>query len=135
MQIPDAELDVLATLWNRGPATTIEICERLGKRRVLSHASINTLLRRLADRGLVEVDKSENGRAFVFKAIKPAATRKQLMREFLGRVFDGCGVEMVSTFLKSSQPSQDELDQLQAMLDKFRIQNQSQRESDKHEPS
>ena len=120
MQIPDAELDVVAVLWKQGPATAMEIRERLAKRRKLSHASVSTLLRRLEDKGLVQHQKGSQGKAFVFRATKPAATRKQLMKDFLDRVFDGCGIELVSTLLRSSQPTDEELDQLQEMLDATR---------------
>lgn len=120
MQIPDAELDVLATLWRGGSLTAAEIRERLESRRPLTHASVSTLLRRLQDRGLVVSEKANRGKAFVFRATRPMQVRKQLMRSFVDRVFDGCGIELISTLLRSKSPSQDELDELQQLIDSLR---------------
>jgi len=120
MQIPDAELDVLAILWNGGELTTAEIRERLESRRPLTHASVSTLLRRLEERELVVSEKSNRGKAFVFRAKRPAQVRKRITKSFLDRVFDGCGVDLVTTLLKSRAYSSDELDQMQQIIESLR---------------
>ena len=127
MQIPDAELDVLAVLWKAGPSTATEVCELLAERRPLTHASVSTLLRRLQQKGLVEFDKAKQGKAFLFRATRAAATRKQLARDFLDRVFDGCGVELVSALFGSKLPTDGELDRLEEILESLRQRQQSKK--------
>jgi len=50
-KLPEAEADVLAAIYERGEATARDIREALAPRRPLAHASIATLLGRLAGRG------------------------------------------------------------------------------------
>ena len=122
MRLPDAEVDVLAVLWNHGPSTVRQIRDRVKKRRSLSHASVSTLLRRLEQKGLVEHEKAQQGKAFVFKATKAAVTRSKVLKEFTDRVFDGCGIELVSCLLRSSRPDAEELDRLPLQLLEFFVQ-------------
>jgi predicted transcriptional regulator len=74
----------------------------------------------LQDRGLVVSEKSNHGKAFVFRASRPLQVRNQLVKSFLDRVFDGCGLELVSTLLRSKSYSDVELDQLQDLIDSLR---------------
>ena len=120
MRIPEAELDVLAVLWRRGPLTAAEIRKNLEERRALSHASVLTLIGRLQERGLVSVEDEKRGKAFVFRAVRPGAVKGRLIRDFVERVFDGSRLDLVAALLDSKVPTDDELDKLQATLDEFR---------------
>ena len=118
---PDAELDVLACLWQRGSATAREVREMLNSYRPMAHGSAVTLLNRLLARGLVAREKAPVGKAFVYRPTESARpTRGRILREIAQRIFGGNGVEMVSTLLDAAPPTSDELDRLQSLLDELR---------------
>ena len=118
---PDAELDVLACLWQRGAATAREVREMLDSYRPMAHGSAVTLLNRLLTRGLVAREKAPVGKAFVYKPTEAARpTRRRILRRIAERIFGGNGVEMVSTLLDATPPTSEELDRLQSLLDELR---------------
>jgi len=105
-KLPDAELEVLACLWQHREATARQIREIMGDYRPMTHGSMVTLLKRLESKG------------FVTRSAQP--TYRRILRDVVQRIFGGDGVEMVSTFLDTKPPSPRELDQLQRLLDQYR---------------
>ena len=119
--LPDAELDVMACLWQQGPLTARELRETLSERRPMTHASISTLLKRLLEKQLVSREKGQVGKAFIFRAaVKPNATYRQLVADLLDRVFGGSGVALVTSLLDAQSPTSEELDELVDMLEELR---------------
>jgi predicted transcriptional regulator len=119
--LPDAELDVMVCLWQHGPKTARELREALAATRPMTHASISTLLARLAEKGLVGRVKGAVGKAFVFRAlVSPNATRRHLVSELLDRVFGGSGLALVSTLLESRRPTAGEIEELSDLLEQLR---------------
>ena len=53
-ELPEAELEVLACLWNAGTLTAAEIREQLSSYRPMAHGSVLTLLNRLSEKNLVK---------------------------------------------------------------------------------
>ncbi len=119
--LPGAEMDVMACLWNSGPATARAVREALLTRRPLAHASVCTLLKRLEAKGLVARRKGDAGKAFVYTAAAPpAGTSRRLLGDLLDRLFGGSGVALVTSLLESRPPSDDELEQLESLLKDLR---------------
>lgn len=119
--LPDAELDVMACLWDRGPLTARAIREALQPRRPMTHASISTLLKRLMDKGYVVRAKGPAGKAFVFEAAKqPQATRRHLVSDLLNRIFGGSGVALMATLLETEDLTPEEVEEVVALLQETR---------------
>ncbi|MEM1447709.1 MAG: BlaI/MecI/CopY family transcriptional regulator [Planctomycetota bacterium] len=119
--LPDAELDVLATLWSLGPATARAVREALEGRRPMTHGATFTLLTRLEGRGYVERTGDKVGKAFVYRArVRPGRTHRRKVRELADRLFDGDGVSLVRSLFESKPPTPDELERLQEILDRHR---------------
>ncbi|MBN1942357.1 MAG: BlaI/MecI/CopY family transcriptional regulator [Phycisphaerae bacterium] len=118
---PEAELEILACLWQHGQATARQIREIIGAYRPMSHGAAVTLLKRLEDKGMVAKEKGPVGKAFVYRATNsPRPTYRRILRDLTQRIFGGNSLEMVSTFFDAKPPTPKELDQLQTMLDKMR---------------
>lgn len=125
-KLPDAELDVLACLWQRGQATARQIREMMESYRPMAHGSTVTLLKRLEGKGLVSRKKGPVGKAFIYRptqSAKPA--RRRLLRDMAQRIFGGNGVAMVSALLDSEPPTAEELDQLEQLIEQLRARNQT----------
>lgn len=119
--LPDAELDVMLCLWKKGPQTAAAIREMLSAGRPMTHASVSTLLARLANKGLVTREKGTVGKAFVFRAtVERNPIQRQLVGDLLDRVFGGSGIALISTLLESRRPSARELDELSTLVRELR---------------
>jgi BlaI family penicillinase repressor len=120
-RIPEAELEVLSMLNRLGAATARELREALETQRPMAHGSVLTLLGRLETKALVEKEKAESGKAFVYRATADgAAATRPMLRKLVDRVFGGSSVKLVATLLESKKPTAAELDEMQALLDGLR---------------
>ncbi|HUG92492.1 MAG TPA: BlaI/MecI/CopY family transcriptional regulator [Planctomycetaceae bacterium] len=119
--LPDAELEVLACLWNHGPLTAREIRETMAGYRSMTHSAVSTLLARLHEKSLVNRSRGTVGKAFVYEAAVPARrTYRRIARQMLERVFGGDPLTLVSSLFHGRPPTSDELDRLQDLLDRLR---------------
>jgi predicted transcriptional regulator len=123
--LPDAELEVLACLWNHGPLTARGIRERMAGYRSMTHSAVSTLLARLHEKALVKRTRGTVGKAFVYEAaVPPRRTYRRIVRDMLDRVFGGDPLTLVSSLFQGRPPTPDELDRLQDLLDELRSQQQ-----------
>ena len=121
LKLPDAEMDILACLHQRGPATAREVRERLASYRPMSHGAMVTLLGRLEGKGLVTHKKGPVGKAFIFSVSRPATrTVRNFVRNVMRRVFHGDPVALVTSLFETHHPSREQVDQLQRLLDDLR---------------
>lgn len=120
-KLPDAELEVLACLWQRGEATAREVREEMAPYRPMAHGSTVTLLTRLEKRGLVTKRKGNVGKSFVYNAAcGPDPFYRRIMANLHAYVFGGNGVAMVTSLFETRPPTPDELEELQSLLNKLR---------------
>ena len=119
--LPEAELDVLSCVLQKGKVTAREIREALTEARPMAHASVVTLLTRLEAKGLLRKEKAPQGKAFVYEATqKPGTVYRSLVGGMLDRVFGGNGLAMAHSLFETKPPNAQEIDQLQALLDRMR---------------
>ena len=91
IQISDAERDVLKTLWELGPATVRQLRSKLLEQgREWAHTTINTLLSRMVEKGLVTSDTS--GFAHVFSATVSREALDEFTHFALGSMSDRSGI-------------------------------------------
>src|SRR5690348_4009470 len=110
VDLPDAELEVLASLHRQGRATAREIREMMAGYRPMAHASVLTLLTRLEAKGLVTREKGSFGKAFVYLPTQRSKmTTRNLLKKILQRVFHGDGVALVTSLFQTKPPTQEEL--------------------------
>jgi BlaI family transcriptional regulator, penicillinase repressor len=119
--LPDAELEVLACLWEKGEATAREVREAIGRFRPLTHSAVSTLLTRLQEKGLVDRRKGPIGKAFLFRPTdRPKRTRRRLLGDLLERVFGGDPLAVVNSLFETRPPSAEELNALEQLLAQLR---------------
>lgn len=112
-----AELELLRALWNLGPSTVRRVFEVMAKDQSVGYTTVLKTLQIMHQKGLVERDDSE--RAHVYRpSFSKEHTQKQLLREFMGQVFDGSATQLVLQALGSSKPaSREELARIRELLD------------------
>jgi BlaI family transcriptional regulator, penicillinase repressor len=115
--ITEAEWTVMRVIWERGTATANDVVEALEGAMHWKPKTIHTLLRRLADKGALDYEKS--GREFVFR---PLVTERDCQlaesRSFLDRVFGGGVAPMVAAFVEQEKLTAEEIVELKRILKK-----------------
>jgi len=116
---PEAELEVLACLRERGELDARSIRSALRAIRPLSHSSVATLLRRLEAKGLVARRPSPVGKAFLYRASdRSAAAMRGILRRLVRRVFGGDRLSVVST-LYAEPTSEKEIEELRRLVEEL----------------
>ncbi|MDY5956079.1 MAG: BlaI/MecI/CopY family transcriptional regulator [Frisingicoccus sp.] len=114
-QISEAEYEVMKIVWENAPISTNEITERLVNASSWSPKTIQTLIKRLVNKGALSYEKE--GRVFVYT---PLVQEKEYVgeksRSFLKQFYKGNITAMVSAFLEDDALSKDEIDSLRALL-------------------
>jgi predicted transcriptional regulator len=113
----DRELDVMAVLWELGPATVPEVREKMPDK--LAYTTVQTVLRTLEAKGYVS--HREEGR---FHRYEPLVEREEAGRSALSRllakVFRG-SPELLLTQLVSQRPlGDDQILRMRRLLDELR---------------
>lgn len=114
----DAELEILAVLWDTGPATVREVFDRLAQRRTAQYSTVLKFLQIMAEKGLVTRDETQ--RAHVYKAAQPREkTQQQLAGDLLERAFAGSAKALLLGALSARKASKQELAEIQALLQSY----------------
>lgn len=116
VNISDAEWEVMQIVWLLRRATAADVIERLTPHTGWSHRTVRTLLARLVQKGALAAE--EDGHRYVYRAV---VSRSRCVREagrsFLDKVFAGDPAELLVHFVRNSDISEDEIDQLKRLLD------------------
>ena len=76
----------------------------------------------MLEKGLVS--REEDGRAHVYTALHQDKTLGGLVKDLLGRAFDGSASSLITHVLNQSSPSAEELDEIQRLLDQYKEQSE-----------
>lgn len=114
-QISEAEYEVMKVVWNNAPISTNEVTERLVKTTDWSPKTIQTLLKRLVQKGALTYEK--NSRVFVYTPlVKKDEYLDQENSSFLKRFYDGNLTSMLTNYLEKDTLSEKEIKTLQDLL-------------------
>jgi BlaI family transcriptional regulator, penicillinase repressor len=119
------ELDVLKVLWKLGEARVRDVHEALCPNGECAFTTIQTLLRIMADKGLVS--QRAKTRTLFYKA---KYSSQRAASRFLHKVFDGSLDQFVLSMLQAEQTSAEELRQLERMIGEARRKLESQKRGD-----
>ena len=112
----EAELELLAALWEKGSATVRELCDMLSRERPRGYTSILKTLQIMTDKGLVE--RTELGKAHVYRAAATQGeTQSQLLRDLTTRLFAGSAAQLAMHALSMEAMGADELREIERLID------------------
>ncbi len=111
-----AETEILRLVWQLEEATVQGICDALPPERKIAYKTVQTLLRRLEDKGYLK-HKTE-GKAHVFL---PAVRREQVVRrtvlDFVDRLFGGDPRPLMQFLAKDGHVDAEDLDELRKLIE------------------
>ena len=114
-KISDAEWTVMKVLWERGTSTLAEVVKDLEGRLHWKPRTVQTLIRRLTDKGALAVQAI--GREFRYSpAVAQDQCQHEESRSFLDRVFNGRLTPFVAGMMERDDVSKDDLAALREML-------------------
>jgi len=114
----DAELAILAVLWERGPSTVRDVHDELNQHAATGYTTVLKLLQIMTEKGLVVRDETE--RAHIYEArYSEQKTQRQLMADLVDRAFGGSAAKLVMQALSGRKANPDELSAIRNLLDRL----------------
>jgi len=122
-ELGSAELGVLKTLWDEGPATVREVMNRLHEQgRRVAYTTVLTFLTRLEQKGFVKSDRS--GVAYVYKTrVSRERVSNSRLKKLVNQLYDGAPGPLVLQLVRSGRLTADELDALRDLIDRLDAQS------------
>jgi len=112
-----AETEILRLVWQLGQATVQQVCEQLPPKRNIAYKTVQTLLRRLEEKGYLR--HRIKGKAYVFSpAIKREDVVKRTVLDFLDRLFAGDPRPLMQFLAEDGRIDADDIERLKKLIDK-----------------
>ena len=113
-KIFESEYRFCLILWEHEPLPSAELAKLCRERLGWSRTTTYTVIHRLAERGVV---KNENG--FVSSLVSKAEAQAAELDELVEKTLEGSLPAFVAAFARKTKLSQNEVDQLRAMIDGY----------------
>ncbi len=114
-----SELEVARIVWDLGAATVRQVFEALPSDRALDFWTVQTYLRRLKQKGYLKTRRVGHGNVYS-PAVKPSRVIRELMSDFVERLFDGEVLPMLQHLVALRKLSDEEISDLQSFLDQLK---------------
>jgi len=110
------QLRIMQVLWEKSRANAREITEALNKIAPIAHSTVQTLLRKLEQKGAV--DHSIDNRTFIFyPLVKAEKVKQSALSDLIERVFAGSPAGMVSYLINSEYLPPEELEEIRNLIE------------------
>ncbi len=116
-QITDSEWVIMRVLWERSPLLNREIIKNVGERSKWNNKTIDTLLRRLVDKGAVGYNLINSKVREYYPLITHEECEKAESETFLKKVYDGSVSMLIAGLIKHQKVSKEELEKLRKLID------------------
>lgn len=117
--LSDGEWKLMNLLWDRAPRTIGEMVTALSGDTGWTKATVNIMLNRLEEKGAVRIEKGGRAKLFFPVLAREDAVIREARSTF-GRIQAGGLGLLVSTMVKESKLTDDEIDELYNMLKEVR---------------
>ena len=114
------ELELMKIIWRHEAAVTVrDVYEELRERRPVAYTTVMTSMKTLEQKGHLKATQQD--RAYLYRPARPKQqVIKDMVRDFVDRVFNGSSRPLVLHLLEDSQISESELREITRMLGKKR---------------
>ena len=114
------ELELMQMIWrHEGPVTVRDVYEELRGRRPVAYTTVMTSMKTLEQKGYLKATQQD--RAYLYRPARPKQqVIKDMVRDFVDRVFNGSSRPLVLHLLEDSEISESEMREITRMLGKKR---------------
>jgi BlaI family transcriptional regulator, penicillinase repressor len=110
------ELEIMKLVWQREEATVRDIYEAVLQRRKIAYTTVMTMMNTLETKGYLK--KRRQDRAFLYRPTRPKSqVIGGMIREFIGRVFNGSAEPLLVHLVKERRLRQKDLKKLVRMIE------------------
>ena len=103
-------------LWARGKASARDITDALNADEPVAHSTVQTLLRKLEQKGAIAHDVED--RTFLFRPlVEEERVTRSSTREFIDRIFGGSVAGLVAHLLENEKIPKKELEQIKKLIE------------------
>ncbi len=119
-QPTDAELEILQILWEAGPSTVRFINEKLNEQqeKEIGYTTTLKLMQIMTEKKLLSRNTESRTHVYLAEAVQ-GDTQKALLKKFVNAAFQGSATSLVMQALGNHQTSQEELDEIKALIEKI----------------
>ena len=111
-----AQLEIMNLFWQHGELGVAQVREMLSTRRAIARNTVQTMLKRLADKGWLHA--RAQGNAFYFRAARPdQSTLKGMLGQLLDSAFGGSASGLVMALMESRRISPAEARRIRELID------------------
>jgi BlaI family penicillinase repressor len=114
--ISDSEWKVMKIVWKKSPISGSEIVEELETDTDWNPKTIHTLIRRLVAKGAITAKKEKTFYSY-YAAVSEDECVKEETKTFLEKCFNGSFNMLLSNFIKDEKLSEEDIEELQALLE------------------
>jgi predicted transcriptional regulator len=114
-----SELEIARIVWELGEASVRQVHEALPADRQVDFWTVQTFLRRLKEKGYLKARRVGQGNVYS-PAVQPQRVIRELMDDFVERLFDGEVVPLFQHLVESRGLSDEEIQQLQGHLNELK---------------
>ena len=116
----ETELEILHVLWKHGPSTVRQVHKIMnGERKTeVGYSTTLKMFQVMTQKGLVERDETVRPQIYTTR-VPQEQPQRQLVKDLLKRAFGGSLRQMVMHALPDEEATNEELEQLEQLLDKF----------------
>src|SRR3954463_1295954 len=111
----ESELEILQVLWEKERATVREVHEELSAYKDSGYTTTLKLMQIMFEKGLVKRDDSNKTHIYS-PNVSREKTQQQMVGKMVDALFGGSATQLVMQALGSSQPSKEELEEIQKLL-------------------
>jgi predicted transcriptional regulator len=109
------ELEIMKIVWDLKKATVRDVFERLAERRKIAYTTVMTMMNILEQKG--HLKKSRQDRAYLYQSARPQKqVVREMVREFVGRVFDGAAQPLLVHLVQDRKLDAKDLQELRRMV-------------------
>lgn len=116
-QITDSEWLIMKALWEKSPLKNRDIVETISKKSSWNNKTIETLLKRLVDKGAVGYSLINSKTREYYPIVSKEECIRVENETFLKKVYDGSVSMMMANFLKHQKLSKDEIEKLKRIIE------------------
>ncbi len=111
----DQELEILKIIWQLGQGTVREVYEALLKQRKIAYTTVLTMMGILENKG--HLKKVAGEKAYVYLPAQPQSELVgSMVKEFVGRVFNGSSKPLLVHLAKDRAISKEDLEEIEKLL-------------------
>jgi len=117
VELTEAEWEIMKVVWEKQPCAAGTVQETLVKSKGWAYSTVKTTMDRMAEKGLLQIEKIRNLQLFRSRITELEAKRAEF-RKMLKRAFDGALTPMMQFLIEHEGLSKEQASQLRKLVNR-----------------